>query len=154
MKYSGQCHCGKIKASFETSKEPAAIGVRACQCDFCRRHGAKNISDAEGDLKIEASADDVRRYVFGLRTCDFLFCRTCGVYVAAVIGADADKRATLNAAGLGMTDFTAIEETPMQYGSETREARIARRNKLWTPVHFSDAALETTNFGPHPEGES
>lgn len=154
MKYSGQCHCGKLKATFETAKGPVDLGVRACQCDFCRRHGAKNISDAQGEIKIEASADDVRRYTFALRTCDFLFCKSCGVYIGAVIGADADKRATLNAAGLGLSDFMGIEETPMQYGSETTEARIARRLRLWTPVHFTDPALEAANFGPHTEGQT
>src|SRR5262245_48850840 len=120
MKYSGQCHCGKLKAAFESNKDAAALGVRACQCDFCRRHGAKNVSDAEGDLKIEAAEEDVRRYSFALKTCDFLFCKTCGVYVAAVIGEGADKRATLNAAGIGLAEFISLEETPMQYGSETR----------------------------------
>jgi hypothetical protein len=68
-----------------------------------------------------------------------------------VIGEGPDKRATLNAAGVGLTDFIAMEEMPMQYGSETTEERIARRRRLWTPVHFSDAALEAANFGPHTE---
>lgn len=147
--YQGQCHCGKVKASFETQKTPQKLGVRTCQCAFCRRHGAVNISDPEGRVTIEAAEEDVTRYVFGLRTCDFLLCRWCGVYIAAVIGREDEKRATLNVAGLRMTDFLDIGEAPMEYGAETTEERIARRFKKWTPTQFTDSALDQSNFGPH-----
>ena len=149
MIYAGQCHCGKVKASFETEKEPKELGVRTCQCEFCRRHGAVNISDPEGEVVIEGSPDDLIRYRFGLKTADFLICRDCGVYVAAVIGKAPDIRSTINVVGLRMEAFLDIEETPMQYGSETTEERIARRFQRWTPTRFADAELNNSHFGPH-----
>ena len=149
MIYAGQCHCGKVKASFETEKEPKELGVRTCQCEFCRRHGAVNISDPEGEVVIEGSPDDLIRYRFGLRTADFLICRDCGAYVAAVIGKAPDIRSTINVVGLRMEAFLDIEETPMQYGSETTEERIARRFQRWTPTRFADAELNNSQFGPH-----
>lgn len=149
MIYSGQCHCGELKASFETEKAPETLGVRTCQCAFCRRHGAVNISDPEGLATIDALADDVDRYCFALRTADFLICKACGVYVAAVIGEGADIRSTINVAGLRMEEFLCVKEAPMEYGAETAEERIQRRFRNWTPTRFADPALHASHFGPH-----
>lgn len=149
MLYSGQCHCGKLKASFETRKSPQQLGVRTCQCDFCRRVGAINISDEEGEVVVDAKADDVVRYRFALRTADFIICRHCGVYIAAVTGEGANIRSTVNVAGLRMVEFLSVEEAPMQYGAETAETRVSRRAAKWTPTRFTDAALAASYFGPH-----
>jgi hypothetical protein len=149
MKHTGQCHCGKLKASFETEKTPQELGVRTCQCEFCRRHGAVNISDPEGETIIDCAPEDVLRYRFALRTADFLICRHCGVYIAAVTGEGDDIRSTVNVVGLRMNDFASIEETPMQYGSETTDERIRRRANRWTPTRFTDAELNASYYGPH-----
>lgn len=149
MIHAGECHCGKLKASFETRKTPQALGVRTCQCEFCRRVGAVNISDPEGEVLIDAAADDVVRYRFALRTADFLLCRHCGVYIAAVIGEGPDIRSTINVAGLRMDTFHGVEEAPMVYDAESTEVRIARRFKKWTPTRFLDLSLQSSCFGPH-----
>jgi len=149
MKYTGQCHCGKLKASFETMKTPAELGVRTCQCDFCRRHGAINISDAEGLTTMDAAADDITRYRFALRTADFLICKICGVYIAAVMGEGGKICSTINVAGLAMKEFLGIDEAPVDYDAETTDERIARRYAKWTPARFTDSELAVSNFGPH-----
>ncbi len=149
MIHKGQCHCGKLKASFETQKTPAALGVRTCQCVFCRRHGAVNISDPEGVVTIDASPEELNRYTFALRTADFLTCKTCGVYIAAVMGKGDKIVSTINVIGLRVEEFLNIEEAPMQYGAETTEERIARRYQKWTPTRFTDKTLGGSNFGPH-----
>jgi hypothetical protein len=138
--------------SFETSKTPRELGVRSCQCGFCRRHGAVNASDPEGETLIEAAAADVHRYRFGLKTADFLICRDCGIYVAAVIGAAPNIRSTINVAGLRLMEFVGVDETPMEYGAETMVDRVARRFEKWTPTRFSDATLGDSYFGPHERG--
>lgn len=112
MIYTGQCHCGKVKAVFETQKTPQELGVRTCQCVFCRRHGAVNISDPEGQITIGAAPVDLTRYRFALRTADFLICSHCGVYVAAVIGEGDKIYATINVVGLRMEEFLDIDEAP------------------------------------------
>ncbi len=149
MRYSGQCHCGKLTASFETQKTPAALGVRTCQCDFCRRHGAVNISDPDGEVTIDCAPKDVERYSFALRTADFLICKSCGVYVAAVMGEGDSIVSTLNVVGLRLKDFLAVAEAPAEYGAETTEERIARRFDKWTPTRFEHPDLAASNFGPH-----
>jgi hypothetical protein len=149
MIHTGQCHCGKLKASFETEKTPAELGVRTCQCEFCRRHGAINISDPHGEVVIDAAPEDLFRYRFALKTADFLLCRHCGVYIAAVTGEGAEVRSTLNVAGLRMMEFLSVEDAPMEYGSETAEQRVARRCHRWTPTRFVNAELNASYYGPH-----
>ncbi|GJL95713.1 MAG: hypothetical protein DHS20C05_21180 [Hyphococcus sp.] len=98
---------------------------------------------------IEASPEDVNRYTFALRTADFLTCKTCGVYVAAVMGKGDRIVSTINVAGLRIEAFLDIEEVPMEYGEETTDERIARRYKKWTPTRFTHPELSAADFGPH-----
>lgn len=149
MIHTGQCHCGKLKATFETQKTPQELGVRTCQCVYCRRHGAVNISDPEGLITIDAAPEDLNRYRFALRTADFLTCKTCGVYIAAVMGEGDRIVSTINIAGLRMEDFFNIDEAPMDYGAETTEDRIKRRFTKWAPTKFSHPELAASFFGPH-----
>jgi hypothetical protein len=138
-----------LSASFETPKSPQALGVRTCQCGFCRRHGAINVSDPDGAVVIDCAADAVHRYRFALRTADFLICKHCGVYVAAVTGEGDAIRSTLNVAGLRMTEFLGLPEQAVDYGAEDMQARVARRVARWTATRFSDPALARAYFGPH-----
>ncbi|MEM8770966.1 MAG: hypothetical protein AAGD92_04865 [Pseudomonadota bacterium] len=100
-------------------------------------------------MTIDGRDEGVERYQFGLRTADFLICKTCGTYIAAVIGEGPNIRSTLNVAGLLMTEFLSVEEAPMDYDEETTDIRIARRFEKWTPTQFTDPALASANFGPH-----
>ena len=134
MIHAGQCHCGKIKATFETEKTPETLGVRTCQCVFCRRHGAINISDPDGVTTIDAASEDVNRYTFALRTADFLTCKTCGVYIAAVLTDGDQSWSTVNVHGLRVPEFLDHEITPGNYEGETEAARVARRKANWTPT--------------------
>lgn len=149
MRGEGQCHCGSIRTTFDTSKPPSELGVRECQCSFCRRHQAVNTSDPQGSFRVDGKAAGVERYRFAMRTADFLICRTCGVYFAAVIGMGDRMFSTMNVAGLGMADFMALEPGPYDYGDETQAERIARRNTRWTPTRFTDPDLSRSFFGPH-----
>ena len=52
MIHTGGCHCGNIKLEFESVLSPAALPLRACQCDFCRRQGALSTSDPDGRIRL------------------------------------------------------------------------------------------------------
>ena len=54
----GSCHCGRLGIEFTTACEPASLHPRACDCTFCRKHGAAWISDPAGTLSVTASASD------------------------------------------------------------------------------------------------
>jgi hypothetical protein len=132
----GACHCGRTEVSFETAMTVDAMPVRACGCSFCRRHGTKAVADPDGRLTIVAPAGGLHRYRFGLRTADYLICRTCGVYVAAVIADHGQARATLNVAGTGVPAFHDRPAEPVDYDHEDVARRRARRLAHWTPTEI------------------
>ncbi|MDP6659369.1 MAG: aldehyde-activating protein, partial [Candidatus Poseidoniia archaeon] len=87
--HRGRCHCGNIRVLFESEKTAQALAVRACGCSFCRGHGARTTTDAEGSAEIEvADASRLSRYRFGLKTADFLICGNCGAYMGALFEDD------------------------------------------------------------------
>ncbi len=133
--FRGSCHCGALDFVYSSELPPEQWSVRACQCSFCRAHGAHYTSDPAGQVRfVHRDVSQLQRYRFGLKTADFLLCRKCGVFMGAVMAETAgvfvainvnvfvDPKPRLPAALL--TDFDA----------ESREARILRRLKKWTPV--------------------
>ena len=133
--HTGGCHCGNIRLSFSTTLDPARIEIRACQCAFCTRHGSRAAADPAGRLTI--SVKDKPRlqvYRFGLRTADYLLCRECGVYVAAICGDDDDARAIVIVNALDDRERFSREPIPVRYDAESREQRLARRRSVWMPV--------------------
>jgi hypothetical protein len=129
----GRCHCGTIELALTATRPVAELPVRLCTCTFCRRHGPRYTSDPAGSVAIRvADAAALGRYRFGLGLADFLFCRTCGVYVGAF---EPDPgRAVLNLNVLD--DAAAFAATPstMDYDGEDETARVARRARAWTPA--------------------
>lgn len=135
--HEGQCHCGTVSASFRTATD--GVRARACQCGFCRRHGAKTVTDTDGFAEI-ASDGPLNRYRFGLMTADYLLCARCGAYVASEIEADGIMRVTLNAAGLKMEPWSAQPAAPVDYSGETLHERLDRRRASWTPARIRERA--------------
>lgn len=135
MLHAGGCHCGNVKVSLCLSKAPADSPLRACQCSFCRAHSTRTVSDPQG--LFEVSAKDwaqVEKYRFGTRTADYLICKTCGVYVAALCETPKGLRAVVNVNALD--DRAAFTQTPEKpdYIGETWDARLARRAERWMPA--------------------
>ena len=132
---TGGCHCGNMKVAFETSRDPRDLPLRACQCSFCRRHGAVHTSDPEGRLVVDVGQPErLQRYRFALGITDFLICRTCGTYVAAVTELEGRSLGVLNVIVLDEREPFARPPTPMEFGPERVEDREARRAKAWMPV--------------------
>jgi len=108
--------------------------VRACQCSFCRAHGARTTSDPNGSVTFDiADASKLERYRFGTKTTDFLICNGCGVYLAAVLTSARGQFATLNVNAMQSLPDLA-EAAPVSYDGESSEHRMARREQRWTPV--------------------
>jgi len=131
----GSCHCAAITICFETTREPNELPVRLCGCTFCTRHRPCYTADPSGHVTIRAaSEEDLVRYRFGLRLADFLICRTCGVFVAA-IEPGSPGRAVVNLAVLARAREFVTEPTRFAaYDSEDVPARAARRARSWTPA--------------------
>jgi hypothetical protein len=147
MRFEGRCHCGNVEVGFETAQPPEAVPLRACGCSFCRLHGSTALTDPAGHLEIRLREPaDVSRYRFALRTADFLVCRTCGVFVAAVCEVGGGLRATLNANVLdARASFTQVP-VPMSYDGEDVSGRLARRARVWTPASLQEGGP----VGPRP----
>jgi hypothetical protein len=93
------------------------------------------VSDPEG--LFEVWADDwalVENYRFGTRTCDFLICRRCGVFIAAVSEMAEGARAVVNVNCLSdrgrFTSVPALHD----FEGEPIEARLSRRTANWMPA--------------------
>jgi hypothetical protein len=143
----GACQCRRIEVSFETSMPVDELPLRACACEFCRSHDAKTIADPNGHLTISAPPDAIERYRFGLQTADYLICRTCRTYVAAVIANDGHARATLNAAGTKLEDLQDRPAQPVHYDGEEAGARRARRIVHWTPTEIVERKIIEVGVG-------
>jgi hypothetical protein len=132
------CHCGNIRATFESAGE---VAVRECQCSFCRAHASRTVADPQGTLTIRiADERKLSRYRFGrLRLADMLVCRECGVYVAAVMEGGDKAFGILNLRAAGQTPLLSLEVTQVDYDAETEEERRTRRERAWTPatLHFA-----------------
>lgn len=131
--FEGSCHCGTIGFVFHASRPPEQWAVRACQCSFCRAHGARTTSDPDGSVRFRVTdPSQLQRYQFGTRSTDFLLCRNCGTYVAAVLKTSSGQLATLNVNTI-RSPIHMPEATPVSYEESVEEKR-ARREKRWTPV--------------------
>ena len=132
-KLIGRCHCNQITLEYATGVAPEELKLRADQCSFCRRHGARTISDPAGSLRIVlTNAEAVSYYQFGLKTAEFLVCQRCGVYVAAV---QREEGRIMGVVNVNTFDTRLTQEaTPVNYDNESVEQRRERRRSMWTPT--------------------
>lgn len=74
MKYTGSCHCQKVRIEFETDLKQ----VMACNCSICVRRGHLLLFGPESSLKLLTDPKDVGDYQWGKKSIHFHFCPTCG----------------------------------------------------------------------------
>jgi len=133
--YRGQCHCGAVAVRFYTRRAAAELPLRACQCGFCRKHGARTTADPAGRAEIAvADPGAVEHYRFALGTAEYFVCRRCGVYVAAVMTEGDRGYAVVNVNAFADGESFTGQGAPMVYDHEDEAARRARRRKQWTPA--------------------
>ena len=126
----GACHCGNVRLQFCTAVPIPDLTPRACDCSFCRKHGAAWISDPAGSLRIHATKQSLRSYTQGSNTARFLLCEACGVLVAVVTGESDELLGAVNAGCLeGEIAFNApVTVSPQRLD---RDAKVARWGEVW-----------------------
>jgi hypothetical protein len=135
VEYAARCHCGALTARYWTALTPQQWAIRACQCSFCRAHGALSTSDPAGSLQFSCAGLEVlQRYCFGTGTAGFLLCRTCGVYLGAQMGIEGRRWGILNVRTLTSALEGLCAPEAMNYENETAESRRLRRAARWTPL--------------------
>lgn len=131
--FRGGCHCGAVGVEFSSALDPTAIVPRACDCSFCRKHGAAYVSDPHGQLRISTGgASTLRSYRQGSGTARFHLCGECGVLVAVTYEHAGRLHGAVNVSCLdGRTGFAApLAASPQSLGAEEK---IARWLQLWVP---------------------
>jgi hypothetical protein len=139
--FRGSCHCGNVALALETTLAPERLPLRECACAFCRKHGARTTADPTGRARITVRDPELlARYRFEHRTADFLTCRACGVYVAAIVSDGGRAFATLNVRAFDDQLSFGSQAIPVSYEGESADARRRRRREKWTPVEIVEAA--------------
>jgi hypothetical protein len=129
-RFEGRCHCGNITFIFAATAGLDVLGLRACQCGFCRAHGARTTSDPKGTMAIEvADKTQLQLYRFGLNTC-----RTCGVFVGAMMQEGGQRWITVNANTFRPVPAYDIAGVANDFSGEGASGRGDRRKLKWTPV--------------------
>lgn len=136
MIYRGSCHCGAVRAVYETA---VPVRLRQDGCGFCSSRGVKSASDPNGRLTL-VSRLKLIRYRFGHKTADFLICPVCGTYVATQMESPRGPVGVVNVVGLAIPELTEQPATLASLEGETVDERIRRRLSRWTPMTLEEPA--------------
>lgn len=123
---TGGCHCGNLHIEMTLSRDARDYLPRACDCDFCRMHGAAYVSDPEGSLSVRVrSAGDRGSYRQGSGQADLIYCRQCGVLMGAFYEDSGRLYATINAKVIDGPNPFGAEQTasPKTLSGEQKAAR-------------------------------
>ena len=95
--YNGGCHCKNVSVIIKTAKSLNEYEPRACDCDFCTKHGAAFISDNKGELTFKIQDYDyISHYNQGDRIINLIVCKKCGVFTGGFYKQKDKILATLN----------------------------------------------------------
>jgi hypothetical protein len=134
---SGGCHCGNIGLELELTRRSDTYNPRACDCDFCRKHGAAYVSDPQGSLAIHIrDPQQIGKYRQGSGQAEFLVCQVCGVLAAVLYGSEGRLHAAVNAKAV---------EAKTGFGPEQpvspKTLSAGDKAKRWQDVWFSKVAV-------------
>ncbi|MFN3209659.1 MAG: GFA family protein [Roseovarius sp.] len=73
------CHCGAVELRVDLP-EGALDKPMRCDCSFCRRRAAPNISVPIANLEIVKGAEALTLYQWNTGTAQHWFCSVCGIY--------------------------------------------------------------------------
>jgi hypothetical protein len=132
MPIAGRCHCGNIRFELDWTPEPAEIPARACDCSFCRRHGAVWTACPTASLRITiAESSRTSRYAFDTRTADFLVCSHCGIVPAVTSRIDGRLYAVVNVNTLENVESLRLRHASVSLEGENENERLDRRKHNW-----------------------
>ena len=132
MLIKGRCHCGNIGFTLNWTPEPVKIPARACECDFCVKHGGVWTSCATGTLNVTVkSAAAVSRYAFATETAQFHGCAVCGVVPLVTSEIDDHLYAVVNVNTFEGVDSALLRHTSASFDNRDEAARLARRKRGW-----------------------
>lgn len=75
-KYTGGCHCGRVRYEVEADLSQPVI---ACNCSICNKTGTLLTFVPAAAFKLLAGGDALVDYQFAKKHIHHLFCPTCGI---------------------------------------------------------------------------
>jgi hypothetical protein len=137
----GGCHCGNIHVEVLLPRAPSTYNPRACDCDFCRKHGAAYISDPQGSVRLQVKdAQQLGKYLQGSGIAECLICRNCGVLVGVVYEDDGRLYAGINSKVINDSPGFS-EEVPVSPKTLPDDKKVKRWKGLW----FADVSIDVDN---------
>lgn len=139
---TGSCHCGNVNVSIELPRDPLEYSPRACDCDFCRKHGASYFSDPNGILCLMVrNRKLLHGYRQGSGTAEMLVCTNCGVLIGGMFKTDIGEFTAINTKIVdgGITFGETQTASPKLLGVEEKAQRWRR---LWfrnVSITFTEA---------------
>jgi Uncharacterized conserved protein len=138
--FKGSCHCGNVCVELALTRPPKEYNPRACDCDFCRKHGASYVSDPNGSLVIHVRDENaLHRYRQGSNTADMVLCANCGVLIGGAYQAAEGVFATINVMIID-GDVTFGETKP----ASPKELNAAEKVRRWTDLWFANVLFDRT----------
>lgn len=74
-KYTGGCHCGKVKFEVEMELKNAI----SCNCSICLKRGSLLDFVSESQFNLLTGDNDIEDYLFNKKVIHHLFCKNCGI---------------------------------------------------------------------------
>lgn len=74
-KYTGSCHCGKVKYEVEMNLKNAL----SCNCSICMKRGSLLDFVPESQFTLLSGEHDLTDYMFAKKVIHHYFCKTCGI---------------------------------------------------------------------------
>lgn len=131
----GGCHCGRIALEMTLSKPASQLTPRACDCSFCRKHGAAWLSDAAGSLRVRFRGEPLV-YRQGSAQAEFIACAHCAVLV--MVRYEHDKR--VHAA----VNVRALEDAgsfPADQPASPQKLSSGDKRERWMQLWFADVRV-------------
>lgn len=130
----GGCNCENITFEMQLPKPPQEYGPRACDCNYCLKHGAAYVSDPNGSLMIHIKDMQwLRRYkqngTSGI--AEFLHCINCGVLAGIIRQEGTQIWGTVNSLAVDNGRFgERVTVSPKQLSDDDK---IKRWKQVWFP---------------------
>lgn len=139
--FIGGCHCSNIQFEMDLTREANTYTPRACDCDFCLKHGASYLSDSEGKLVITIKDErDVNKYQQGNKIADFLICRNCGVLVGVTSEIHGKLYATINSKAI-----THHAEFGAEKSASPKNLDAQTKTERWEDIWFANTTIRIMN---------
>lgn len=107
---------------------------RACDCSFCRKHGAAWLADPEGRLRIHQHDDAaLLRYRHGSGQAEFIACARCAVLMWVNYEVDGRLYAAINVRAVEGEPGFAPEQT-----ASPQKLSAGEKPQRWQQLWFAD----------------